>query len=99
MPQPSGTLSAFARRDTFEKVMFGFVHGVRRGYKRALTGVSEERIEEYISVEMALRDFATIFGLAPHEFNVSSHETVYRRMVKEFHEDQRTKADKPETRD
>lgn len=72
--------------------MFAFVHGVRRGYKRALEGVPEEKIEQYISVESALKDFAALFSLSHVEFNVESQTRRYSRMVNEFHEHQRTKA-------
>lgn len=91
MPHPSGSLSAFARRDAMDKVMFGFVEGMRRGLKLALPGVTEERVIEHVSVEVALRAFATTFDLQPHVFNVAAQSVRYRRMVNEFYEDQRTK--------
>jgi hypothetical protein len=91
MPHPSGSLSAFARRDAMDKVMFGFVEGMRRGLKLALPGVTDDRVVEHVSVELALRTFATTFDLPPHEFNVSTQSVRYRRMVDEFYEDQRTK--------
>lgn len=91
MPRPYGSLSVFARRDAMDKVMFGFVEGMRRGLKLALPGVTEDRVIEHVSIEVALRAFATVYDLGPHEFNVASQSVRYRRMQTEFLEDQRTK--------
>lgn len=77
MPHPSGLLTSFARRDSIDKVLFGWV----RGITRTLPGVS---------VEKALALFAKEFDLKPDEFNILSQEKRYQRMVKEFWADKRT---------
>lgn len=77
MPHPSTALSSFARRDTVDKLMFGFVQGV-------LAGVPNTTIEKALSI------FAIKFSLPPEEFNVVSQRVRYGRMLKEFYEDQST---------
>lgn len=77
MPHASGLLTAFARRDTIDKVMFGWVRGVTR----VLPGVG---------VKQAITIFAKEYGLGPAEFNVDSYEKRYARMLKDFYEDQKT---------
>lgn len=79
MPHPSGLLSAFARRDTIDKVMFGWV----RCMTRTLPGVS---------VLAALAAFAKEYELGEEEFNVEVQQSRYSRMLREFYEDHKTKA-------
>lgn len=93
MPHPSGTLSAFLRRDAFDMVMFGYVYGIRRGVHEGLPGLSEKRVVEHMSVSKALTLFAKEFGIPPEAFNLASQEQRYLRMVKEFHQDQRGKTE------
>ncbi len=78
MPHPSGVLTAFARRDTIDKLMFGWV----RCMTTTLPGVSKEK---------ALAMFAKEFSLADEEFNIPSQAARYTRMMREFYEDQKTK--------
>ena len=78
MPHPSSLLSAFARRDTVDKVMFGWV----RGMTRALPGVSTARALEMFAKEMGIED----------GFNVESQKTRFERMLKEFYQDQKSTA-------
>ena len=78
MPQESSLLSAFQRRDTADKLMFGWV----QAFQRALPGVS---------VEKALAIFATHFGIPEAHFNVASQKTRYQRMLREFWDDRKTK--------
>lgn len=79
MPHASNLLTAFARRDTLDKVMFGWVRGITRAFPN-------------VSVAEALRAFAKEYGLAPEDFNLASQEQRYQRMQREFYEDQRTNA-------
>ena len=78
MPHPSSLLTAFARRDTVDKVMFGWV----RAFSKALPGVSTVRALEMFAKEMGIEE----------GFNVESQKTRYERMLKEFYEDQKSKA-------
>lgn len=77
MPPGSNLLTAFQRRDTIDKVMFGWV----RCMTRTLPGVS---------VESALTSFAKEYHLEPKDFSITSQKTRYQRMVKEFLNEGRT---------
>lgn len=78
MPAESSLLTAFQRRDTVDKLMFGWVQGMQR----ALPGVG---------VEKALALFAKEYHLSEADFNVESQRIRYQRMVKEFWDDRKTK--------
>lgn len=73
MPHDSTLLTAFIRRDGFDKLLFGWV----RCGLRFLPGVS---------IEKSLQAFAHEFGLGPEEFNVKTQARRYRRMQHEFFE-------------
>jgi hypothetical protein len=77
MPHPSSLLTAFARRDAIDKVMFGWV----RCMTRTLPGVSVER---------ALEEFRKEYAIPKEQFNAASQATRYQRMVREFWDDQKT---------
>ena len=79
MPAESSLLTAFQRRDTIDKMMFGFVQGIQR----VLPGVG---------VEKALAIFAKEYGLNDQHFNIQSQKSRYQRMLKEFWEDRKTRA-------
>lgn len=79
MPTDSTLLAAFQRRDTVDKLMFGWV----QAFQRALPGVS---------VEKALSIFASHYGLSEADFNIPSQKTRYQRMVREFWEERKTKS-------
>jgi hypothetical protein len=78
MPAESSLLTAFQRRDTIDKLMFGFVQGAQR----MLPGVG---------VEKALSIFAKEYHLDETTFNLQSQKVRYQRMLKEFYEDRKTK--------
>lgn len=71
----SHLLSRFARLDTADKVMFGYVQGMQR----ALPGVG---------VEKALAMFAKDMGL--DQFNTAVQKVRYQRMLKDFYQDRKT---------
>lgn len=79
MPADSSLLTAFQRRDTVDKLMFGFVQGAQR----MLPGVG---------VEKALAIFAKEYHLDDTTFNLQSQKVRYQRMLKEFYEDRKTKS-------
>ena len=79
MPSDSSILTAFQRRDTVDKLMFGFVQGAQR----MLPGVG---------VEKALAIFAKEYGLEDADFNIQSQKVRYQRMLRDFYEDRKTKS-------
>jgi len=90
MPHPSPVLPAIARRDYIEKVMFGYVYGIRRGLHIGLPGLTDDRIDQHLSPRKCIDQFLREFGFTT-ELNPDSLEVTYQRMVKELHQDQRTK--------
>jgi hypothetical protein len=76
VPHATDRLTAFQRLDTSDKVMFGYVQGI----KRALPSVP---------VEKALAMFAKDYGVSGFKLNVQRKR--YQRILKDFFEDQRTK--------
>jgi len=80
MPHESSILGRFARRDTVDKTMFGFVRGMRRAMPN-------------VTLENAVRIFASEFGIAGDQWNIPSQVMRYKRMEKDFYDDQRTKPD------
>lgn len=78
MPTESSLLTSFQRRDTIDKLMFGFVQGAQR----MLPGVG---------VEKALAIFAKEYGLDEETFSVSVQRARYQRMLKDFYEDRKTR--------
>ena len=71
----SHLLSRFARLDTADKVMFGYIQGMQR----ALPGVG---------VEKAIAMFAKDMGI--EGINTSVQKVRYQRMLKDFYEDRKT---------
>lgn len=78
MPHATDRLTAFQRLDTSDKVMFGYVQGM----KRALPSVP---------VDKALAMFANDYGVTG--FKVSVQRKRYQRILKDFFEDRKTKAE------
>ncbi len=83
MPHPSPLLSAFARRDSIDKLMFGFVQGV-------LAGVPNTTVQKAVAM------FAVKFSLPPDQFNIETQRVRYDRMVSEFYQEQRTPNERKE---
>lgn len=77
MPHESSILGRFARRDTVDKTLFGFVRGMRRAMPN-------------VTLEKAVTIFAHEFGIAGEDWNIPSQIQRYKRMEKEFYDDQRT---------
>lgn len=69
------SIDAFVRHDTTDKIMWGYVRGLRKGLPA-------------VSIQRAIESFAQEIGLS--EINVESWKTKYVRMTKEFYEQQRT---------
>ena len=84
MPNPSRLLTAFARRDTVDKLLFGWVECMLT----TLPGVS---------IQQALAAFAKKYEIAPADFNIESQATRYQRMVKDFYRDQEEAKDERQT--
>ena len=57
-PKPSGDFTAFLHRSNFDLVMFGYVQGMRR----ALPGLTLERIMEQFLAEL-IRDESTLSSI------------------------------------
>lgn len=78
MPHGNDRLSAFQRRDTADKVMFGFVQGLQFGLPA-------------VSVEKALEAFSSnVMKAPPGSFNVESERKRYQRILEDYYEDQKT---------
>lgn len=90
MPKPSGALPAIARRDYIEKVMFGYVAGMRRGLKYGLPGITDERVTEHVTVGKAVEAFMKEFSLTS-EYNPESLRVTYQRMEAEHRDELRGK--------
>ncbi len=90
MPAATPMLSAIARRDYIDKVMFGYVRGMQACVRRVLPGVIEEDVPKAVSIETAIECFAKDFGIPPEQWNVKSQSIRYQAMVKEFYADQRS---------
>jgi len=95
MARPYGNLSAFERRDTRDKVMFGFVMGMRRGLKFGLPGVPETDVEKHVTIKEALKTFAEHYGIPDEHFNVASQEVRLAGIISDWREDQKTKEPQP----
>lgn len=82
-------MSSWLRRDSLDKLMFGYVLGMRSGVNRALPGVSKAEAIKAVSLESALAAFAKDMGLTEADFNIKSQVTRYQRMQREFYDDLR----------
>lgn len=89
MPHESELMSSWLRRDSLDKLMFGYVLGMRSGVNRALPGVSKEAAAKAVSLEAALAAFAKDMGLPESAFNIKSQVSRYQRMQREFYADLR----------
>lgn len=69
-------LTKFHKRDSVEKIMFGWVHGLRMTVS--------------CSVETAMQSFINNNELDDKEFNIKSLAVTYNRMVKEYYGEQKT---------
>lgn len=78
MPHDTPVLTRFVRRDTTDKLMFGFVQGVQA----ALPSVG---------VEKALELFRSAMQIPAPDWNVKSQRIRYQRILTEYFEDKRTK--------
>lgn len=69
-------ITKFHKRDSVEKIMFGWVHSLR--------------VNISCSVESALKTFIKYNELDEKEFNIKSLAVTYNRMVKEYYGEQKT---------
>jgi hypothetical protein len=74
-PKPSGDFTAFMHRSNFDLVMFGYVQGMRR----ALPGLTLERIMDQFLAEYRLTDL-----------KAKSQLRRYHRMAIEYYGNQKT---------